>query len=90
MKMFDLRPVDNRKSFYGKCSVIEKNGAYFLRSYNTIVCGLSKSGKFSRYWGGYSATTQRHIDSFCAYFNIAGGGKKWWEGQPVRALRATL
>lgn len=56
MKIYELCPVDNRKSFYGKAKVIEKdNGEKVLQSYNTEVCKITKSGKFVRLWDDYSA-----------------------------------
>lgn len=82
----ELRPIDNRKSFYGKCCIIEKdNGEKVLLSYNTEVCKITSGGEFVRMWDGYSATTMRHVNSFLAYFNIPGGGKAWWDAQAISA-----
>ena len=81
MKIYDL-PVmgyDRAKSFYGKAKVIEK----VLQSYNTEVCKIGSNGKFVRLWGGYSVTTMRHVNSFLSFFGIPGGGKAWWNMQPV-------
>lgn len=78
MKMFELRPMNGRKSFYGKATAIERdNGDIELRSYNTIVARI-RNGKFERLWSGYSATTMNHINSFIRTFGIDGGGKAWW------------
>ena len=86
MKIYDL-PVmgyDRAKSFYGKAKVIEKdNGEKVLQSYNTEVCKIGSNGKFVRLWGGYSVTTMRHVNSFLSFFGISGGGKSWWDSQPV-------
>lgn len=86
MKIYDL-PVmgyDRAKSFYGKAKVIEKdNGEKVLQSYNTEVCKIGSNGKFVRLWGGYSVTTMRHVNSFLSFFGIPGGGKAWWNMQPV-------
>lgn len=82
MKSYELTPMgnDRAKSFYGKARVIEKdNGETVLLSYDTEVCKITKRGKFVRLWGGYSATTMRHVNSFLKLFNIAGGGKSWWD-----------
>lgn len=80
---YELTPTDNRKSFYGKAKVINRgNGIIELLSYNTIVARI-KDGNFERLWGGYSATTMRHINSFIDTFGIAGGGKAWWESLAV-------
>ena len=86
MKVYELRPVDNRKSFYGKAKVIEKdNGEKVLQSYNTEVCKITSGGEFVRLWGGYSVTTMRHINSFLQLVGIAGGGKAWWDAQKIGA-----
>ena len=83
MKMFDLAPINGRKSFYGKATVIEKDdGSIELRSYNTIVARI-RNGKFERLWNGYSQTTMNHINSFINAFGIDGGGKTWWESLEV-------
>lgn len=78
MKVFELRPTNGRKSFYGKAAIIEKdNGDIELRSYDTIVARI-RNGKFERLWSGYSATTMNHINSFIDAYGIDGGGKAWW------------
>lgn len=85
-KIFDL-PVcgsDRAKSFYGKAKIIEKeNGEKVLQSYNTFVCRITAAGRFIRMWGGYSVTTMRHVNSFLSFYGLAGGGKAWWNMQPV-------
>lgn len=85
-KIFDL-PVcgyDRAKSFYGKAKVIETdNGEKVLQSYNTFVCRITAAGRFVRMWGGYSATTMRHVNSFLSFYDMNGGGKSWWDTQPV-------
>lgn len=86
MRIYQLNPMGNEnvKSFYGKASVIEKdNGDKVLKSYDTEVCKVTSSGEFVRMWSGYSATTMRHVNSFLQYVGISGGGKKWWDEQPV-------
>ena len=83
-RVFDLPCFDNRKSFYGKAKVIEKdNGEKVLQSYNTEVCKIGSNGEFVRLWGGYSVTTMRHVNSFLSFFGISGGGKSWWNNQAV-------
>ena len=85
-KIFDL-PVcdsDRAKSFYGKAKVIETdNGEKVLQSYNTSVCRITAAGQFVRMLGGYSATTMRHVNSFLSFYAMNGGGKSWWNMQPV-------
>lgn len=85
-KIFNL-PVccsDKAKSFYGKAKVIETdNGEKVLQSYNTFVCRITAAGRFVRMWDGYSATTMRHVNSFLSLYDVAGGGKAWWNALPV-------
>ena len=83
MKTFELKPTNNRKSFYNKAEVIEQdNGDIELKSYTTIVARI-RHGKFERLWDGYSATTMNHINSFIDTFGIRGGGKAWWTSLEV-------
>ena len=82
-RMFELRPTNGRKSFYGKAKVIERsNGDIELISYDTIVARI-RNGKFERLWNGYSATTMNHINSFVDTYGIDGGGKSWWTSLEV-------
>lgn len=49
MKIFELTPNDNRKSFYKKAKVLEKeDGRRFLMSYGVPVCYLDKNNQFVR------------------------------------------
>jgi hypothetical protein len=83
MTMYELKPTNNRKSFYGKAMVINKdNGDIELKSYNTIVARIH-NGKLERLWSGYSVTTMNHVNSFIDTFGISGGGKAWWESLEV-------
>lgn len=91
MTAFELIPNRGQKSFYGKAVVFRgADGKFFLRSYGTIVASVDREGNFSRHWGGYSATTMRHVDAFVSYFCKSGGGKKWWDAQPVTPSRFLL
>lgn len=85
MLVFDLCPAgnDRAKSFYKKAQVIIDGDRIILKSYDTFVCEIV-NGEFYRLWGGYSATTMRHINSFLAVNNIPGGGKRWWDSLPVQ------
>lgn len=66
MKIYDLKPTDSRKSFYGKARVIvEDNGTETLYSYETAVVKRTAAGELVRLWAGWSATTGRHIAAFC-------------------------
>lgn len=78
---FELIPTDSRKSFYKKAIVyIADDGTQFLRSYDTIVAS-KKGGKVYRHWNDWSATTGRHIASFC------GMGKKQFEHESIADIR---
>lgn len=66
MRTYALMPKDSRKSFYNKAVVrVSKNGTQTLRSYTTDVARITPDGKVERLWGGWSATTGRHIAAFC-------------------------
>lgn len=76
VNVYDLRPTDSHKSFYGKASVyIDEFGNEFLISYNTLIMAKFVDKKYGdnlvRYWDGWSATTGRHIKAFCG-LNKAG------------------
>ena len=89
MRIYDLPCMDGRRSFYGKAQIIEQdNGETVLRSYQTEVCKITAAGAFVRMWAGRSATTGRHINSFLDFLGIEGGGKAWWDRQPVELERA--
>lgn len=84
--MYYLPCYDSRKQFYGKAKIYEKDNAVYLCSYETIVCAIVNGGTFLRLWPGYSATTMRHINSFLHHFRMPGGGKAWWDAQPLQAV----
>lgn len=66
MKIYDLKPTDGRKSFYGKATVrIENDGAETLLSYNTPIIKRTLTGEFTRLCNGWSETTGRHVSAFC-------------------------
>lgn len=66
MKAYELIPTDGRKSFYGKAVVmVEDNGTETLYSYGTPIVKRLASGELVKLWDGWTATTGRHIQSFC-------------------------
>ena len=73
-----------QKSYYGKAAIQDgENGEKLLRSYDTIVCAFDpKSGEFSRFWNGYSVTTQKHINDFRKLYGLPALSKKEWEKIP--------
>lgn len=66
MNMYYLAPDDSHVSFYKKARVFVFNdGTETLVSYNTPVMSKAPDGTLTRLWGGWSATTGRHIKAFC-------------------------
>ena len=61
----ELKPV-YQKSFWGRAWVYScPNGDEVLRSYDTLVMSRKPDGTLVRHWGGWSATTGKHIYAFC-------------------------
>ena len=86
IELVELRPVDGRKSFYGKAVAMyhEPTNCWMLKSYDTIVCSYRlDSNRFTRLWSDYSATTMRHIDSFLVFMGHKPKGKSWWTSLPM-------
>lgn len=66
MNRYELKPLDGRKSFYGKCYVEEaEDGTKTLYSYNIPIIKRLKSGELVRLFDGWTLTTGRHISAFC-------------------------
>lgn len=81
MKTFQLTPVNGRKSFNGKCRVIEENGISQLESYETIVAEYNPRTKELRVFGYYSSTTITHINAFLVYYGFQACSKSELEKQ---------
>ena len=80
----ELEPDDSHRSFYGKAHTkTVDDGTIYLCSYHTIVMSRTPDGLCHRHWGGWSATTGRHVRAF------AGGewNKKKWDAAPVEPKR---
>lgn len=83
MKIYELKPITSQKSFYGKAYVLEdEKGNLFLKSYDTIVCGII-NGKFKKFWDGYSKTTITHVNDFRNAYDMKTLYKKDWESLSV-------
>ena len=82
MYVYELDPIDGRKSFNGKAIVLEENGNKVLFSYHTPVAYIDAAGSFHRTWSGWSATTGRHIAAF------GGPNKAGWCKLPVEPVPA--
>lgn len=78
MSRYALIPVDGRKSFYNKAIVTDYNGTKTLTSYATDVAKIDIQGNFIKLWGGYSATTMRHINAFRIENGLQAISKKEW------------
>ena len=75
-----------QKSYYKKAYVLKDGNNLFLRSYNTIVCGIV-NGKFIRYWDGYSSTTMKHVNDFRVQHELNRLSKKDWDEIPVASVK---
>ena len=66
IKRYELTPTDSRKSFYRKAIIeIADDGTETLYSYDTPIIKRTNTGELVKLWGGWSATTGRHIAAFC-------------------------
>lgn len=65
-KRYELTPQGNQKSFSGKAIVeIAEDGSETLYSYRTPIIKRTASGELVKLWDGWTATTGKHIKSFC-------------------------
>ena len=79
VRIFDLRPIDGRKSFYGKAKVVASDTVVWLYSDNTLVCAyIPETLEFKRIWNGYSATTMRHVNAFGGMYYMKPLSKADW------------
>ncbi len=62
-------------------NAVEVDGV--LVSYKTAVARISKDGSFHRLWGGWSATTGRHINAFRQSHGMGKLSKSEWEKMEV-------
>ena len=73
--VYDLIPTNNQKSYYGKARVhVMSDGSEVLYSYGTPIVKRTANGDLIKLWSGWSATTGKHIKSFCG-LNKAGFDK---------------
>lgn len=70
MKIFELTPINGRKSFNGKCRVEEEHGISYLYSFNTKVAHFEHANNKMVVNGYYSATTATHINAFLDYYGF--------------------
>lgn len=77
--VYDLKPVNAQKSFYGKAQVFEmKDGSRYLKSYDTFVCKIEPDGTFFKTWNDYSDTTKKHVNAFRIVNGLNQISKKEW------------
>lgn len=82
VKSWELKAT-SQKSFYKKAFVLEDSkGSLYLRSYDTIVCGIV-NGIFKKFWNGYSKTTITHVNDFRKAHFLEKLYKKDWESLSV-------
>lgn len=85
-----IKPVDGRKSFYGKAHVhVDEKGNELLTSYGSIVAEYDRATNKVRVKGWYSTTTMRHINSFLARHGKPTMGKAELEKAIGKATRET-
>lgn len=66
MKIYELKPTTTQKSFGGKAQVyIDFDGSETLYSYGTPIITRHTDGTLEKLWDGWTATTGKHIKSFC-------------------------
>lgn len=72
MTIYELRPTNGQKSFYGKAIVkINDDGSETLYSYDTPIIRRNADGELVKLWDEWTATTGKHIKAFCG-LNKAG------------------
>lgn len=70
MKIFELEPINGRKSFGGKARVEEQDGISYLYSYNTKVVHYEHALNKMVVHGYYSVTTGQHINAFLKFYGF--------------------
>lgn len=79
----ELKAINsNQKSFYKRAYTHTDGNATILTSYTTQVCKIV-DGKFIRLWGGWSATTSRHINEFRQHHGLPKINKSEWQSMEV-------
>ena len=78
-----LEDYCDRKSFYHKAEVcVREDGTITLYSYST-PCACVKGDRLFRLWGGWSATTGRHVNAFANLLGFGPLGKATWDSLEV-------
>ena len=69
-QIFELVPMNGRKSFNNKAKVMVENGVAKLLSYTTIVAEIDLDNKEYKQNGSYSPTTNNHINAFKQFYGL--------------------
>ena len=77
MKILDLKPLNEQKSFGGKAQIIIMNGNTIqLRSFETIVAEYNTKEDIINVFDWFSMTTAKHINSFLELYGFRNVSKK--------------
>ena len=76
MKVFELAPVNGRKSFGGKCKVMQGGRTSKLLSYDTEVAEYDHEQNKIKILGYHSTTTGKHINAFLEFYGFDQMTKK--------------
>lgn len=69
-QIFELVPMNGRKSFNNKAKVMVENGVAKLLSYTTIVAEIDLETKEYKQNSSYSQTTNNHIKAFKQFYGL--------------------
>jgi len=90
MKELELKPINGRKSFYGKCKVevieTDEGTVSKLISYTTEVATYNHQKNEMKVNGWYSKTTAAHINAFLDYYGFDTCTKKELENYNKETL----
>ena len=105
MNSYELRPANGQKSFNGKAIITQNDdGSETLYSYKTQICTKTKTGEIIRHYNGvtfngdnvgFTATTLKHIKSFCglnkaAFIALPYNGRNTDILTPAASLKAMI
>ncbi len=80
MNIFELKPINGRKSFYNKCRVEVDGNISYLYSYNTNVAYYNKEKGEMVVKGQYSGTTTSHVKAFLNFYGFEANPKLYMNG----------
>ena len=66
---FFYKKSRNSQTIRKNCFWVEYKECYFLISYQTVVCCVTKDGMFIKFWDNWSITTQNQINCFIIEVN---------------------